>query len=341
MTLRLLSAAALLLLVSCSDSLTGGDPPPVTSPRGVYVVNEGNFNQGNATLSYYDPATGTVTGDVFSAVNGRDLGDVANAIAVRGTRAYVIVNNSNRIEIIETGTHRSAGTIDMGAGRSPRQMVFLNDSIALVTNLLDDSVIPVDVKNRVLLPRIPVGANPEGIAIAAGKAFVANSGFGSGNTLSVISLGTLTAAGTITVGDNPADVQVTDDGLLYVLCAGGFAPETPAAIFVVRPDVETVVDTIPLPGHPYEFAQGPGRTAYVPVPDSVMVLDTRTHEHTGVLARGASYYAVGVDPGTGDVYLSDPLTFLQPGTIRVFTPAGVQKAMFTAGVIPGAFGFVR
>jgi hypothetical protein len=330
----------LVLLSACKDSPTGGDPP-LTSTRGVYVVNEGNFNQGNASLSFYDILTGAVSADVFAGVNGRDLGDVANSIVVRGGRAYIIVNNSHRIEVVDVTTHRSVGTIDMGAGRSPRQMAFLNDSMALVTNLLDDSVILVNTVTMLTGVRIPVGANPEGIAVASGKAFVANSGFGSGNTLTVINLATLSPSGTITVADNPSDVQVTEEGLLYVLCAGAFSPETPARLMVVHPGAETLVDSIPLPGHPFEFAQGPGNRVYVPVPDSVMVIDARTHEPTGVLTNGVSYYAVGVDQSNGDVYLADPLNYLQPGTVRVFSSAGSPKGSFTAGVIPGAFGFVQ
>ena len=45
--------------------------------RGLFIVNEGMFQYGNATLSYYDPETKTVENEVFHRANAFKLGDVA------------------------------------------------------------------------------------------------------------------------------------------------------------------------------------------------------------------------------------------------------------------------
>ncbi len=315
--------------------------PPAESSGGVYILNEGRFGHGDASLSYYDLQSGQVSNDVFFAVNNRMLGDVGNSILIRGGRAYIVVNNSNRIEVIGVADNRSAGTIDMGAGRSPRQMAFVNDTLALVTNLYDNSVIVVNVRSMSQGTRIPVGPNPEGIVIAAGKVFVANSGLGSGRSLSVIDLPELSVVRTLRVGDNPYAIEAASDGTLYVLCAGSYMPDTPAKIFIVDPASETVVDSVFLGSHVFKFAVGIAGRVYVPVADSVVIVDTGTRRITGSLTRGVAYYGVGVDTVSGNVYLADPKNYVQPGTIHVYTPAGIQSTSFDVGIIPGSFAFKR
>ena len=45
------------------------------SESGLFICNEGNFQYGNATLSYYDPTTMTVENEVFYRANAMKLGD--------------------------------------------------------------------------------------------------------------------------------------------------------------------------------------------------------------------------------------------------------------------------
>jgi YVTN family beta-propeller protein len=320
--------------------------PPTPSAKGVYVLNEGIFGQGNSTLSYYDLDSSTIYSDVFFAVNNKHLGDVGNSITIRGTLGYIVVNNSNKIEIIDITTNINVGTIDIGSGRSPRQIAFLNDSVAFVTNLYDDSVLKLDLKLRVTGTRIPVGPNPEGIAIASGKAFVANSGLGSGKTVSVIDLGTLTVTKTIAVGDNPASVQITSQGMVYILCAGSYGDfanpndDTPARIFVVDPVAERVVDSLVIGGHAFVMAIGPDGRGYTPATNAVIAFNTRTNTVTGQFLPG-SFYSVGVEEVSGDVYVSDPKNYTQPGTVFIYSKSGQLQKQFEAGIIPGSFAFKR
>ena len=44
------------------------------SPRGLFITNEGNFQYGNATLSYYDPDSKTVENELFYRANAMKLG---------------------------------------------------------------------------------------------------------------------------------------------------------------------------------------------------------------------------------------------------------------------------
>lgn len=340
-------ALGCLLLGGCVQDPSSLAPSvPTPSATGVYILNEGNFGRSNSTLSYYDLESFRVERDVFFSVNNKVLGDVGNSMVLHGGFGYIIVNNSHKIEIIELATHRNVGTINVGAGKSPRQMVMLNDSTALVTALYDASVLEVDIKNKAVLRRIPVGANPEGIAIAAGKAFVANSGLGRGRTVSVINLASLSVVRTLVVGDNPVGVQVTPSGFVYIVCVGFYNDltnpddDTPARIAVINPTTDALVDSVALGGHGYEIAISMDGKGYAPTTLGVVTVDTRIHRATGVFKPG-EFYSIGIEEVSGDIYLADAKNYIQPGTVFVYAPDGRLRTQFDVGLIPGTFAFKR
>ena len=84
--------------------------PAKVEPLGdgtAYVLNQGSWGSSNASLDRIDLATGTATTRVFSAANGRDLGDVAQDVVAYGSRAYVAVSFSNTVEAVSVKDNRS------------------------------------------------------------------------------------------------------------------------------------------------------------------------------------------------------------------------------------------
>src|SRR6478609_285942 len=93
----LMQCAALLFIFS-SCKREPEEPIPVQQSYigGVYVVCEGNYGSGNSTISFYNK--GTVANDIFKAANGRPIGDQAQSITIYKDKAYVLVQNSGKIE---------------------------------------------------------------------------------------------------------------------------------------------------------------------------------------------------------------------------------------------------
>lgn len=341
----ILAVAAVLLLGCVQDPVSVEQAIPVPSAKGVYIVNEGTWGRANASLSYYDLGGFRVYNDVFTSVNGKALGDVANQLVIHGERGFIVVNNSDKVEVFDIQSNKSVGTISTGAGTSPRQIAFADDTTAMVTALYDNSVLIVGTRSMGVIGRIPVGTNPEGIAITAGRAFVANSGLGSGSTVTVVDIASRNVIKTLSVGDNPAGVVLSPDGQIYVVCAGFYdfsdpSNDTPAKLKIIDPHSLTVVDSLFLGEHASILAVSADGRGYVPTSSKVLAIDTRARRVVGTFVVG-TYYGVGVEEVSGDVYLTDPKNYVLPGEVAIFAANGQFRTRFLTGVIPGSIAFKR
>lgn len=66
-----------------------------TDPKGIFVLNEGNMTTENGSLTYITPE-GYVIGDAYKAVNGTELGNVAQDMAFYNGKIYVITQNGDQ-----------------------------------------------------------------------------------------------------------------------------------------------------------------------------------------------------------------------------------------------------
>lgn len=82
-------------------------PPQQTEIKGFYLLNEGNMNSNKATLDYFDYAKGTYFRNIYADTNPnvvKELGDVGNDIKIYGNKMYVVVNASNKVEVLDART---------------------------------------------------------------------------------------------------------------------------------------------------------------------------------------------------------------------------------------------
>ncbi|HLX13210.1 MAG TPA: YncE family protein [Bacteroidota bacterium] len=343
-----------LLSYGCSNNSPSGPSnivPPST--KGVYVVNEGNFGHNNATLTFYVPDSQKAYQDVFAAVNGRGLGDTGNDILIHSGKAYIVVNNSQKIEVINIANNVSVGTVTIPGSRSPYKLAILNDSSAYVSNVDDSSVTEFNPTSlQITQDRIRVGQNPQGVAIAYGKLYVCNSGFGGDSTVTVVSTVTNAPIKNIVVGKSPSWIAVDSHGNVVVKCDGysdyiDSTNDTPGGIYTISSIADTVMMSLPLPlepyGHPGRMAVSAQGVGFVQVRNAILEFDTNTDEIVSAAFLSLSWtpYGIAYDDIGNRLYLSDPVDYVQPGKVHIYNASGSEVTSFSAGVIPGEFAFTH
>ena len=80
---------------------------PNSKIAGMYLVNEGNMGSNKCTLDYLDYTEGIYMRNIYPERNPtivKELGDVGNDVQIYGNKLYIIVNCSNKVEVLDART---------------------------------------------------------------------------------------------------------------------------------------------------------------------------------------------------------------------------------------------
>ena len=343
-----------LFIFSCSDDDGVGPDAPSSGQDGYFILNEGGFNNGNTSLSYYDRGRDTVLNNVFEAANGRRLGDQSQSMTVIGDRGFIVVQNSAKIEVINRDDFTSVATITEGIV-SPRYLIGVGDDKAYVTDwetgAPTGTVKVIDLTTYQVTKTIPVGQGPNGLLLLDGQVYVANNGvFGFDSTVMVLDPLTDVVTDTIVVGGNPHSLAVDVNDNLWVTGSGykvydgnslDESMSTPGFVARLQDDTvafKSVVDQIaPIDykaamdnaGEQFYFLYA-GEVYRVGVDDTVLP--------NAPLIPG-NFYGLAIDPVSGEILTGDPMNFASEGLLYRYTPAGELIESYTVGVAPNGFAF--
>jgi YVTN family beta-propeller protein len=330
-----------LMIVSCQKTPEFPNSK-YTLGGGVFVVDEGNFKAGNGSLSFYSYDSSKIYNDLFYSVNGRPLGDVPNSMAIKGNSAYIIVNNSGKIEVIDQSTLKSTATIT--GLISPRNISFINDNKAYVSSLYSDSVTVINLINNSISGYINMRRTSESIAITGYKAFISN--WAEGKEVMVINTLTDQVVDSITVGIEPESMAFDRNGMLWVLCNGGWTRENYAEMVEINPTTDYVEKTLVFPTKD----DSPtclkidvlGKTLFY-LDNGVRQMDITAEEiPSGTFINqesGEYFYKIGINPIDNDIFVTDAVDFVQQGYLLLYTSSGKLVSKLKAGVIPGSMCF--
>jgi YVTN family beta-propeller protein len=332
---------ALAVMVGCDSS----DPVDDSTPDVIVVVaNQGNFSDGNGSITEYDPASGEVV-TILSQPNS-----IIQSLNVHDGLLYVAMNTGDRIDIVDVARGLVGQIADIS---SPRYMGWADEGHLLVSNLFDNTVSVVDVSSGVVAAEIEVGGNPEGVTVHDGFAYISNHGFGAGNTISVIDAATNRVDRTLQLAcDGPRFVYFDEQNDMWVVCTGqtiydqdfNIVGSTNGAVLVVDPASGAIRTRFDLDG--MAVTAGPGQDAYyageaetlfvVSGGDKIVWFDTATDRRSGEIGpiAGSPIGAVAFDVVTQRLYIGQVPGFAQSGQVAVYDLEGAELDRFTVGIAP-------
>ena len=348
-------AAVAVFFASCSDDDANGtvaDLPLGAYDNGVLILNQGNFGQDNSSISYLSNDFATFQNNSFLAVNPtKILGNTGQDIGFYNDFAFVVLNASNKIEVLNRYTLEYVATIDSGLD-NPRYIAFANGK-GYVTNwgdggvTTDDYVATLNLTDYTVSGTIPVAEGPERIVENNGKLYVAHQGgYGYGNTISVINSTSNTVSNTITVGDVPNSLQVKD-GSLFVICGGKAAwtmDETLGKLVKINLATESVTSSIDFAtgNHPSNLYISDNSIFYTQDSDVFkMELTTSILPSTALFSTfGQGVYGVySFAVENNKIYVGDAFDYNSNGKVYIYSTTGTLENEYTVGVIPAGFYF--
>ncbi len=331
-----------LIFLSASCTKVPDLPPSnVVISGGVFVLNEGNFMAGNGSLSFFSYDSLKIYNDLFYETNGRPLGDVPNSMSINADKAYIVVNNSGKIEVVDKITLEWKATVT--GLISPRNIAMVNDNKAYVSSLYSDSVAIINLSSNTVSGYINIRRSSESIVVNKNKAFVAN--WMGGSEVMVINTLIDKVSDSIEVGIEPESMVIDRYQKLWVLCNGGWTRQNFAELDVINTLNDQVEKNYIFPSKEDSPTclriDGFGQTLYY-LENGLRQMDINSLElptTTFITESGSQFYKMAVNPANGDIFITDAVDFIQNGFLLHYKYDGSFISKYAAGIIPGSMCF--
>ena len=212
-----------LFLTSCSSDDDSPELPKGDYENGALIIGEGS-GAGTGSVSFISNDLTTSENLIYKKVNTTELGVYLQSIAFDNDSAFIVVDNTNSINVVNRYTFEEEGVVTTGL-ETPRYMVVVGDK-GYVTNWgstaddSDDFIAIVDLNTFSVDNTISVGNGPERIVAKDGKLYVSHKGaFTNNNIISVIDIATKNVQ-EVTVQDKPDELFFNSSGGLVILSEG-------------------------------------------------------------------------------------------------------------------------
>jgi hypothetical protein len=324
--------------------------------HGVFIVNEGPFNSGTGTIGFFERSSKTMTNSIFEKVNNRPLGNIVQSISFHNNKGYIVVNNANKIEVVEEGTFESVAAIENLP--MPRYFLGISQEKAYVScwGTTQGEIKIIDLNSNTISGSIPlITTGADGMVKIGNKVFVVSTGgFGSNNRISVIDAANDQLIGQIISEYNPNSILTDSQGKLWVSCSGKkvYDPNTWAiitdqstngAILQINPDNHYIIKRFEFENI-YDSPSNltisqDGNNLYYLLGFGVFRLGINDNQLPEQPIIAASFYGLGFDPSTEYLHAADAGNFTSAGKMLRYTANGVPVDTFSVGIVPNSFYF--
>lgn len=336
-------------------------------PSGIYLVNQGNQGSNKARLDFLNFHNGFYIRDVFTEYNPevvKGLGDTGNDVQVYKGKVFVVVNGSHKVEIMDAYSMKRLAQVDVPNCR----FIAFDGNCAYVTSYVakdketlktqKGALYRIDLDTYKVTGQVTVGYQPEQLVIMDGKAYVANSGgyvAGYDDTVSVVDLKSLKVEYDIKVAINLGLMLVDAEGTIWVSSQGNFSDVSSTLNYLVKKgdkyelggsvnvpvsSMALAGDKIYVIGSTYTPPAWALTTTYNIVNAKTRKLESGSFITDGTESDITTAFTVTVNPGNGDIYVTDAKDYVSSGTLHCYTGSGKHKWSVRTGDIPARIAFL-
>lgn len=338
---------------------------PGQQVTGMYLVNEGNMGSNKCTLDYVDFVQGYYVRNLYAERNPnviKELGDVGNDIQIYGSRLYVVVNCSNKIEVLDARTARRLGQVNIPNVRYVRfhkGYAYATSYVGPVQlnnpNAVQGAVYKIDTLSMKAVAKCTVGYQPDELCILGQYIYVANSGGymapAYDNTVSVIEIEGFKQVEKIPVAINLHHIKADREGKLWVTSRGDYQG-VHSKLFVLAKkkgrNEMLVTDTLDIPcsnfcisGDSLYFysAEWNNYTQSNTITYGIVNTHTKQLVSDRFITDGTEKditipYGINIHPESHDIYVTDAKNYVSSGVLHCYSREGVRKWSVRTGDIP-------
>jgi len=334
--LWLLVGVAALQLTGCSKK----DEAAGAYVNGTLVFNEGNFLEGNGSVSFLKKGKNSAQNNVFETANNTPVGGIIQSARKYNDRIYIVTNNQNFVRVVNATTLKLELTLQEGLD-NPIDVAVINGKI-YVTNWgpIDkafgsnpESFVAIyNANSGAFIKKVPLTVRPQGIwAYSKSKVFVAGAG---SNIIKILNSNTDTFDGEITVENGPERFEADEQGKLWVACSSGH-------LVRLNPATNAVERTIAvnLSSYPVRIASNGESIFYFKGNKVYKINAANPVAPTTPFAEineFTSFNGIGADKTTGHIYVGEAV-YTRNGGVKVIDNNGQVISSFTAGIAPNTF----
>ena len=278
---------------------------------------------------------------MYESINNSSLGNVAQSIEILNDTGYIVINNSNKIEVITLSDLKRIKSIE--GFQSPRYMKIVGANKSYVTDLYANTIAVFNHHTGEQITSIATQGWTEEIVLWDNMALVVERNETTSRLL-FIDINTDKISHTIPVGKFANSIVIDKINKVWVLCNGGTEEEL-AKLYRINPADFTIEKTFTFPdikASPSKLViDGEGETLYF-LSSGIFKLNinaTNLPIQAFISADNKVLYGLDIDPNNGDIYTSDAKDYNQSGEVFRYNIHGKLLDQFKVGVIPNEFGF--
>jgi DNA-binding beta-propeller fold protein YncE len=318
------------------------DPLPTKTVKPTefaFISNEGNFQFGNASLTMYDFANDRLIQDAFKAVNNRPLGDVLQSTFINENQLFLVLNNSQRIEVVDLPTQQLIRTIN--GFHSPRYILPKFGDMAYVSEYYANEIKLINLTSGIVDKRITIPGWHDEMIISDNKLFVTTT---NRNMLYVINTTTDALEDSIRLRLGSHAIVKDKLGKLWTLCGGAHLNER-AALYCINPtnnQVEKILELTNNDANKLVINHTKDMLYYInehiyQLPISATVIP----EKPFIMSNNNRFYGLGYNINRNELWAADAVDYVQRSAIIRYNSNGIQVGGFRAGINSGHFTFYK